>query len=170
MDQPTDARPGQPLQEPRWLSADELQTWMALVALMVRMPATIDSRLLRDAGLTLFEYGVLAHLSESPDGCRRMSDLAVMANGSRSRLSHVVSRLEAQGLVRRETRAGVGRVTLAVLTEEGRAKLVDTAPGHVAHVRELVFDRLSTTQQHGLRRAARLLLEGLDGGCRTPGC
>ena len=170
MDRATDARPRPPAEEPRWLSEDELQTWMALVALMVRMPAALDSQLLRDSGLTLFEYGVLAHLSGAPEGCRRMSDLAVMANGSRSRLSHVVSRLEAQGLVRRESGAGGGRVTLAVLTEQGRAKLVESAPGHVTHVRELVFDRLTPTQQQRLRQAARQLLAGLDSGCRPDRC
>jgi DNA-binding MarR family transcriptional regulator len=72
-----------------------------------------------------------------------MSDLAVMAAGSLSRLSHVVSRLEKRGWVRREPCPGDGRFVNAVLTEAGWDKVVATAPGHVESVRRLVVDVLS---------------------------
>ncbi|MFC7760361.1 MarR family winged helix-turn-helix transcriptional regulator [Catellatospora bangladeshensis] len=88
-------------QDTRWLSAEERQTWLALAALMIRLPSALDAQLQRDAGLSHFEYQVLAALSEAPERTLRMSRLAMLAEGSLSRLSQVVARLEQRGWVRR---------------------------------------------------------------------
>ncbi len=129
-----------------WLSDEEQAAWRPFVALLFRLPAVLDAQLQRDAGISHFEYLVLSGLSEAPDHTLRMSDLANMASGSLSRLSHVVSRLEAKGWVRREPCPGDGRFINAVLTGEGWQKVVETAPGHVAAVRDLLVDKLSTEE------------------------
>src|SRR4051812_40826030 len=85
--------------ETRWLEPAELAAWMSLAALMFKLPGVLDYQLQRDSGLTHFEYLVMAGLSESSDHSRRMSELAGFANGSLSRLSHVVKRLEKRGFV-----------------------------------------------------------------------
>lgn len=102
-----------------WLTAEEQAAWRSVVALLIRLPAAIEAELQRDAGISQFEYLVLSGLSEAPDRTLRMSDLAAMASGSLSRLSHVVSRLEARGWVRREACPGDGRFINAVLTDDG---------------------------------------------------
>ena len=129
-----------------WLSPDEQAAWRQLVALLFRLPGALDAQLQRDAGISSFEYLVLSGLSEAENHTLRMSDLAAMASGSLSRLSHVVSRLEKRGWVRREACPGDGRFVNAVLTDEGMAKVVATAPGHVEAVRRLVVDALSPQQ------------------------
>jgi DNA-binding MarR family transcriptional regulator len=126
-----------------WLSDEEQAAWRPFVALLFRMPAALDAQLQRDAGISNFEYLVLSSLSEAPGRTLRMSELAALASGSLSRLSHVVSRLESRGWVRREACPGDGRFINAVLTDEGWAKVVATAPGHVAAVRKLLVDVLS---------------------------
>lgn len=75
-----------------------------------------------------------------------MSELAVATQGSRSRLSHAVNRLEQNGWVKREGIESDRRGQVAILTEIGRQKLVDTAPGHVEEVRKAIFDALSPEQ------------------------
>jgi hypothetical protein len=55
-----------PPEEPRWLNEDELETWFALVSVLTRLPAALDRQLQRDAGISHFEYQVLAVLSETP--------------------------------------------------------------------------------------------------------
>jgi DNA-binding MarR family transcriptional regulator len=80
-----------------------------------------------------------------------MSRLAALAGASLSRLSHVVARLEANDWVRRERSRADGRVQLAVLTDEGYAKVVATAPGHAEMVRQLVFDVLTPAQAAQLK-------------------
>src|ERR1700727_126784 len=126
-----------------WLSDEQQAAWRPLVALLLRLPAALDAELQRDAGINHFDYLVLSGLSEAPGRTLRMSELAAMANSSLSRLSHVVSRLEGRGWVRRESCPGDGRFINAVLTEEGWQKVVATAPGHVSAVRELLVDVLT---------------------------
>ncbi len=126
-----------------WLSEEQQAAWRPFVALLLRLPAALDAQLQKDAGITQFDYLVLSGLSEAPARTLRMSELAATANSSLSRLSHVVSRLEAKGWVRREACPGDGRFINAVLTDEGWEKVKETAPGHVAAVRELLVGTLS---------------------------
>ncbi|WP_418606627.1 MarR family transcriptional regulator [Georgenia sp. SUBG003] len=70
---------------------------------------------------------VLSALSEAPDRTIRMSRLATMANMSMSRLSHLVDRLSSQGWVERRPDPEDGRSTMAVLTDAGWEKVVETA-------------------------------------------
>jgi DNA-binding MarR family transcriptional regulator len=130
----------------RWLTDDEQRAWRKLAAVTMLLPAALESQLQRDADLTHFGYWVLAMLSEAPGRALRMSELAGMAYGSASRLSHLMGRLEQQGYVRRERVGDDRRGYLAVLTETGHAKVVATAPGHVEEVRARVFDRLTPAQ------------------------
>ena len=144
-----------------WLTAEEQAAWRSVVALLIRLPAAIEAELQRDAGISQFEYLVLSGLSEAPNRTLRMSDLAAMASGSLSRLSHVVSRLEARGWVRREACPGDGRFINAVLTDDGWAKVVATAPGHVAAVRRLLIDVLTPEQLRELGAISGEVLTGL---------
>jgi DNA-binding MarR family transcriptional regulator len=130
----------------RWLTDAEQRAWRRLAAVTTLLPAALEAQLQRDAGLTHYGYWVLAMLSEAPGRCIRMSELAARSNGSQSRLSHVVSRLEEHGWVTRERVAEDGRGYRCSLTDAGHAKLVAAAPGHVAEVRGRVFGALTPTQ------------------------
>jgi DNA-binding MarR family transcriptional regulator len=142
-----------------WLSDDEQAAWRPFVALLFRFPALLDAQLQKDAGISHFEYMVLSSLSEAPDRTLRMSQLAAMASGSMSRLSHVVSRLENRGWVRREPSPGDGRFINAVLTDAGWQKVVETAPGHVAAVRRLLIDELSPSDLGNLGQISAQILK-----------
>jgi DNA-binding MarR family transcriptional regulator len=155
--------------EPRWLDGDEQEAWMSLAAVLMRLPGALDAQLQRDAGLTHFEYLVLSGLSMAPGHTLRMSDLAAVAEGSLPRLSQVVSRLEKRGWVRRTPDPTDGRYTLAILTEDGWAKVVATAPGHVAAVRHFVFDPLTKPQQRHLREIGRRIMQAIAPDERCPG-
>jgi DNA-binding MarR family transcriptional regulator len=159
------ATPEQPA-EPRWLSATELSAWMPLGGLLLKLPAALDAQMQRDSGLSHFEYLVLASLSEATHRTRRMSELAAFANGSLSRLSHVVKRLEARGWVRREACPSDGRYTNAVLTDDGWATVLASAPGHVEAVRALILDVLTADELDLIGTMSRRILERLDGDSR----
>ncbi|MFA9444555.1 MarR family winged helix-turn-helix transcriptional regulator [Egicoccus sp. AB-alg6-2] len=148
--------------EPRWLTDDEQRAWRGLVSVVLRLPGALESQLQREADLSHFEYWVLALLSEADGRARRMRDLAQLANGSLSRLSHVVTRLERRGFVAREPAPDDARSTLAVLTDAGYAQVVATAPGHVATVRALVFDALAGRDVADLERICDALVASLD--------
>ncbi len=154
----------------RWLTDDELQSWLKLAGVMLKLNPALDSQLQRDSDLTHFGYLCLAMLSEKDDRTLRMSDLAGRANASLSRLSHVVTKLENRGLVERLPCEDSRRVTMVHLTDEGYAVLEKAAPGHVETVRQLVYDGLSKDDVADLHRLmghilARLEGSGLDTSC-----
>jgi DNA-binding MarR family transcriptional regulator len=151
-----DSLPGR--DEPRWLTSEQQRAWRQFIAVLVRLPAGLETQLQREAGLTHMGYLVLAHLSEQPERRLPMSRLAAHASASLSRLSHVVSRLEKQGWVRRERYPDDGRVQLAVLTDVGYAKIVEAAPGHAEAVQQLVFDQLTPAQVRQLEKLCEALL------------
>lgn len=146
----------------KWLTASELDSWLSVVRMMTWLPWSIDQQLQRDSDLRMVEYQVLAMLSESPGRSMRMSSLAEVTNASLSRLSHLVTRLEGRGLVRREPDLADGRFTNAVLTDEGFSTLAEAAPGHLAHVRALVIDVLSPEQLRRLGRDAARIMARID--------
>lgn len=150
-----------PAPEARWLTDEQQAAWRELVAVSTRLPAALDAQLQRDADLTHFEYFVLALLSEAPKQRLQLSVLATEANASLSRLSHVVTKLEKTGWVRRKPIAG-SRGSYAVLTAAGRAKVVASAPGHVDTVQALVFDGLSDEQVRALRALGEAMRTQLD--------
>ncbi|MFC7448936.1 MarR family winged helix-turn-helix transcriptional regulator [Rhodococcus daqingensis] len=147
----------------RWLSEDQQRAWRELVNVMTRMPAALDTQLQRDSGLTHFEYFVLSALSEEPKRSLQLSALANAANASLSRLSHVVTKLEKVGWVRRESIVGA-RGSLAVLTDTGYQKVVEAAPGHVQTVQALLFDGLDEGQVRELLTLGTAMVAQLDRG------
>ena len=146
----------------RWLTAAEMDSWLSVVRLMTWLPWSIDQQLRRDANLGMAEYQVMARLSQSPGRTLRMSALADLANASLSRLSHLITRLERRGLVRREPDPADGRFTNAILTDEGFRALAAAAPVHVAHVRSLVIDALSPEQLRRMGLAADRIMSRID--------
>ena len=148
--------------DPTWLTADQLSAWKKLIAVVELLPGTLESQLQRDSGLSHFEYFTLAMLSEAPDRTLRMTTLAAHTNSTLARLSHVVSRLEKRGLVRREACAEDRRATNAVLTPAGWTTVVAAAPGHVETVRDTVIDPLTTADVADLDRIMGRILEVLD--------
>lgn len=149
-------------QEACGLHEDELSTWLALVGVLIKLPAALDEQLQRDAGMNHFEYLAMLALYRHVGHRKRMSELAVLTNGSLSRLSQVISRLEKRGWVRRTPDPTDGRCTLAVLTDAGLAKLHDTLPGNAEAIRRLVFAPLTKVQARQLREISHRIIRAID--------
>ncbi len=123
-----------------------MAAWQGLISTQARLMAALDEELADAHGLSLAEYEVLVHLSDAPEGARRMSELASLALVSPSGLTRRVDGLAAKGLICRQSCPSDRRGSLAVLTEEGRRRLVEAAPTHVAGVRRHLVDRLSPSE------------------------
>jgi DNA-binding MarR family transcriptional regulator len=138
-----------------WLDDGQQESWRAVIGLLTVLPAALDGDLRRTAGLTMFEYTVLASLSEAPERTLQMSALAARASASLARLSHVVTRLEGRGWITRKASGRDARATNAVLTTAGWEKVAAVAPCHAQAVRDLVVDALSPSQlrQFGIAAA-----------------
>lgn len=146
----------------RWLDEQEIRAWLKFRAVVELYPSILDSQLRRDAQLTHMEYQVLAMLSEAPGGSLRMSVLASRTNSSLTRMSHVVTRLSERGIVARQACDQDGRATNVVLTQAGRARLEEAAPGHVGQVRDSFVDALSPEQLDQLTDICDAILDRID--------
>ena len=40
---------------PQWLTAEQLENWQAVVALLMTLPGALDAQLKREAGINTFE-------------------------------------------------------------------------------------------------------------------
>src|SRR5438093_9442075 len=135
------------------------QAWVNLLQAQVVVVEALEERLQAQSGLSLAEHETLVRLAESPEGYRRMAELAGLLLVSKSGGTRLVDRLVAAGLVARESCATDRRGTYAVLTAAGRGALdpgtpvVRTAPG------ETVPPHLPHADAPGLPRLLRKLLE-----------
>ncbi|MET9328180.1 MarR family transcriptional regulator [Tsukamurella sp. NPDC003166] len=145
----------------RWLSDEEMQAWLPLINVAMRLPAKLDTQLRVDAGITHYEFMVLSQLSQAPDRTLGLSALAEAANSSPSRLSHVLRKLGERGWL---VRHAEGRSAFAELTDAGFAALDGAARGHVEEVRRLVFDHLTDRDVAAVRVALAKLAPGLADG------
>lgn len=158
---------------PPWLDDEQQELWQALLTIILALPTVLDRQLQRSSGISNFDYGVLARLSTSDGASMRLSDLSQKCNSTLPRLSKVMDRFEARGWVTRRPDQTDGRYTLAILTDAGRRKVVDSAPEHVAQVRRLVFEPLTSTQRRhlgpALGRIAEAVRREFQEGQTTPG-
>ena len=144
------------------LTADQLEAWILLNAFLETVPSAIDAQLKNDAGINLFEYTVLAMMSEQPDQTIAMSRLADVSFGSISRLSHAVGRLEKRGWVEKRAGEGGRRHNTVSLTDEGFAALRSVAGHHIANVRRLLVEPLTSDELDALRSALRKMIGAAD--------
>jgi DNA-binding MarR family transcriptional regulator len=154
----------------RWLTEEELASWLPLAGVMLKLNPALDSQLQRDSDMTHFDYLCLAMLSEEADWTSTMSALAARTNASLSRLSHVISKLEKRGWVSRCRSEISRRVTMVTMTEDGYARLVEAAPGHVETVRSLIYDGLSPDDVANLHKLMSHILERIESSGLRSSC
>ncbi len=145
-----------------WLTDDEQQIWRAYLRANELLHVRLNRQLQRDSGFSEGDYAVLVHLSESLDDRLRGYELAAAIQWEKSRLSHHLTRMERRGLVRREECPTDGRGAFVVLTDEGRRRVEDAAPRHVAEVRRLFIDALAAEQLASLGEIAEVLVAALE--------
>jgi DNA-binding MarR family transcriptional regulator len=108
-----------------------LDTWRAFLTAHALLTRRLDEDLRAENGLTLGEYSALLQVAEAPDRSLRMNQLADGILLSRSGVTRLIDRLEADGLIARSTCTEDGRGSLAVLTEAGLDRLRAAAGTHL---------------------------------------
>lgn len=169
------------MSETQWLTEDEQRIWRTYLMAGAELLERLDTAL-RPFDVSLNEYSILVCLSESPDRRLRMSELADAVHQSRSRLTHTITRMEADGRVMRTSCGADRRGVWALLTDVGSALLEKAAPTHVASVRRhfvdagqqgdfaalgRVFDAVLDTPRDDGQMAPRQLLRVAPATCPT---
>lgn len=151
-----------PMTDQPWLSDQQLRAWRGWMALTTQLPAALHRQLQADSGLSLPDFEVLVHLTDTPDERLRVTDLARALNWDRSRVSHHIKRMAGRGLVTREECDNDGRAAYVVLSAAGRTAIERAAPGHARKVREVVFDHLTPEELAALESITTKVLERLE--------
>lgn len=108
--------------------------WRAFLRAHAGAVRELERELLADTGTPLAWYDVLLQLAEAPGRRLRMAELADRALLSRSGLTRLIDRLQAEGLVSREPSPDDARGTFTVLTAAGVSRLRAAAPVHLAGI------------------------------------
>lgn len=145
-----------------WLSEQEDAAWRSFLALSQGMERAIDRQLQRDSELSSSEYHVLVPLSESENGRMASRELLRHLDWERSRLSHMLSRMEKRGMVCRKPSPQDARGLIVEITDHGRQAINGAAPSHLAMVREAFIDQLSTQEMQALVSMTERVLPRLE--------
>ena len=149
------------MEDPQWLDQEEQAAWRSYLDGTRMLFQELERELVADADLSMTDYELLVRLSEAPDGTLRMRELADATLATRSGVTRAVSRAERSGWVQRVECEDDRRGMNAQLTEAGRAKLAEAAPGHVNAVRENLLDLLTPEQLGQLTAIGGRLLRHL---------
>ncbi|GAA2886386.1 MarR family transcriptional regulator [Actinoplanes cyaneus] len=114
----------------------------ALGRFLLVMPRALDADLMHEQRMSLSEYSVLRHLSETPGRLMRMSELAAACDMSLSGMTRLAAKLESLGYLKRIRCEEDARGANAVLTDDGLARLREAWPTHLDSVRRHIFDHL----------------------------
>jgi DNA-binding MarR family transcriptional regulator len=117
-----------------------------------------------DHGLAPVEFEVLLRLARSPGEQLRMTDLSAQTSLTTSGVTRVVDRLERDGLVCRRACASDRRISYAVITDTGKARLDAVLPGHLAMIGEWFTGRLDADQLAEFTRALRVIRDAVRPG------
>lgn len=128
----------------QWLTDPEQRAWRGLLSMHAHLTTRLHRQLQADSGLSLPDFAVLVELTDRSEPRIRFGALVEALQWDKSRTSHHLARMQRRGLIAREDCSDDARSSYITLTDEGRRAIERAAPGHVAAVRELVFDQLTS--------------------------
>lgn len=135
-------------------------TWFNLQQANRVLEGLLEQRLRSEVDLSMPEYEVLFRLQHAAGHPLLMSEIAAQLLNSPSGATRIADRLEAEGLIARETPRDNRRVVHVTLTERGR-KVLEKGDGVFRDaLRESFAAYLSHAEVNELRRLMRKLLEG----------
>lgn len=143
-----------------------LDAWMSVVRTQSLMLDHLERELIRETGLTLPRFDVLAQLDRA-GGRLRFGKLADAILLSRGGLSRLVDRMARDGLITREGDPSDARGWFAVITPHGRELLARARKGHNAEVRRLFAEQIDDSEAAVLTETLRRVRLALPGGAEA---
>jgi DNA-binding MarR family transcriptional regulator len=115
-----------------------IDAFVRLVRASVAVTRDLSAQLNADHGLSINAYEALLQLARAPDSRMRRVDLAEGLFLTASGVTRLLDGLEREGFVGRVACEADRRVSYAVLTDAGRAKLREASKSHTRQIRELL--------------------------------
>jgi DNA-binding MarR family transcriptional regulator len=142
-----------------FLTDAEFRAWHGCLQFTNAVMHEIDSALQAAHRISLKEFDVLITLFNAPDGRLRMTELAERVVLTPSGVTHLVTRLERDGLVSRVVDEEDRRSFFAALTRDGHRRLRESRPTHNDVVRAHLTRRLTAPQLTNLGTLFDTILE-----------
>lgn len=120
--------------------------WRVFFDATTRLQGVLETRLKKEAGITLADYGIMLSLFEAPGKSLRMGELADRVVFSPSRLTYLVSRLEKMNYIEKAPSNADGRGFVAQLTTLGASVTTEATQIHQKAVRTLLLDDLTDSE------------------------
>jgi DNA-binding MarR family transcriptional regulator len=106
----------------------------------------LSADLVREHGLTINDYEALLRLSRADDHRLKRVELAESLLLTPSGVTRLLDGLERAGYVEKGSCATDARITYAVLTDAGHAKLGEASGSHIAQVRAFFEQRFDADE------------------------
>ena len=149
----------------RSLDEREKLVWRGFLSASEHLVGAMDRLLVRESQLSGAEHEVLVALSDHVDDVVRARDLGKSLGWDRSRLSHLLKRMAARGLLERRDCPSDARGLNVAITTDGRNAVAQAAPGYLEFVRMHFFDLLTRDEQDALASASRKITATLQPDC-----
>ena len=136
-----------------------LEAWVGLLRAHAALHRSLSAELQADHGLTVSEFEALMLLARAEEQSLRRVDLVERLQLTASGVTRLLDGLEERALVGKARCAEDARVTYAVLTDAGLAKLEAASSSHAAAIQALFEERFTDAEVAQLAE----LLERLPG-------
>ena len=153
------------MQQLRTKTLPSTEAFEKLIVAYATLVRELSASLVASHGLTVNDYGCLLLLSRAGEEGMRRIDLATQLQLSPSGITRLLDRLEDQGLVGKGECATDARVSYAILTEDGFAKLKEASPGHIDDINSRMSAALSEDEMKTLADLLGRLSEQGDADC-----
>ncbi len=162
------SQPYGPPEQARHLSARDprLGPWRAFLTAHALVTRRLDEDLRTEQQMTLAEYEALLHLAQAPERRLRMNQLADGIILSRSGVTRLIDRLEADGLVARSQCSSDGRGAEAVLTDAGYDRLRRASRTHLRGIKAYFLDSVAEGDLAAIERSCDAVGRGVRTGER----
>jgi len=128
------------------LSAQVLNAWLPLLRSHAELTRAMNATLISEHGLTLNDYDVLVQLADAPGRVLRRVDLADRVVLSASGITRLLEGLERAGYVCKRSCDADARVTYAMLTDAGYAKLLEASKTHHGDIERLFTEHFTAEE------------------------
>ena len=142
-----------------YLSDAEFRAWHGSLLFTNSTTRALDEALTAAHGVSVKEFDVLITLFNAPESRLRMAELAERVVLSASGATHLITRLERDGLVQRSIDEQDRRSFFAALTPAGHQRLRDSRPTHNEVIRDSLTWRLTPNQLNTLGSLWEKILE-----------
>lgn len=127
--------------------------WRGVLFATSRVLRVAEVDLIAKAGFPLTWLDILAQLYDAGADGLRMQELQERSLFTRSGLTRLVDRMEAEGLVRREAVSGDRRGVRVVLTPDGRRRHTEAFVEHLQVIEREFGGRLTADRQRAIADA-----------------